>query len=145
LQNGTSANLKWIHATFFTHFMMQLPDRLRHHTSEMRHQLLPDPEFSLRQCQAKLLWLTSHKISKAATKSTRLRERLTALNITDLPRSDRVTSASPAPLPQESKASGPSIDKLWNGRITSTKRRIPRTASVRAAIANQLANFIVGL
>src|SRR5205823_7401865 len=109
-----------------------------------RHLPLTTP-FRCHQCQAKLLWLTSHKITRAATKSRRLRERVTALSITDLPRSHRVTSASPAPLPQENNASGPSIDKSWNGRMTSTKRRIPKTASARAAIANQLANFIVGL
>src|SRR5947207_11683928 len=75
------------------------------------------------QCQAKLLWLTSHKITRAATKSRRLRERLKALSITDLPRSHRVTSASPRPAPPGKQRKWP-IDRQiveWSNDLNEKK------------------------
>ena len=82
-----------------------------------------------------MLWPISHKTDKAASKSITFTERLAALSINDLPLSHRVARERAAPIPQESSASGPSIDRLWNGRMTSRKRRTPRRASATAAIA----------
>ncbi len=68
------------------------------------------------------------------------------LNASDRARKTKHTNASAASIPQKLKAIGPSIEKSWNGRITSQTSRPPATLRPSAIMRKMFVIwFVIGL